>query len=232
MRRSIAPLLAVVLVAGHAFAFTVHDDFGVSPTPLTVAVTCPGCNYPVTCGPVEEAVASVVGGYREMFLTVNAGTCPRVANGCVSPSLAELTYSNDVTVSSQLDLVYDGPGGVGLGGVDIAAEKFFNIKVLALNTAVDWTVTVTDLSSGMSTGTMQIPNMSLDVWATMSYASMTGTADFTQIDSIVCSFASTSTNFASDGRFDSFGTGIIPEPATLSLLGLGVLALAHRRRRK
>jgi hypothetical protein len=232
VKKLIIALVAVLLVAGQASAISIMDDFNVSPTPLTVSITCPGSGYPVTAGPVEEAVAAVLGGYREMFLTVNAGTNPRVANGSVAPTLGELTYSNDVTVSSQLDVIYDGSGSTGLGGVDILADLYFNVRVLALNTAVDWTVTVTDTSSAVSSGTVQIPSMTADAWATMSYGSMAGTADFTSVDSIVYSFKSTSTTFASDGRFDSFGTGIVPEPATLSLLGLGALALVRKRRRK
>ena len=49
-------------------------------------------------------------------------------------------------------------------------------------------------------------------------------------------FQTVTFNLPSEGEtgYDAaaFGAGVIPEPATLSLLGLGLLAAARRRRRR
>lgn len=223
MRKSLAGFAILAAVCANASAMII-DHFNTGNLSLTA----------FTSGPLNvtgEEAATVLGGYRGGDITITGGPSGLSASVIVLPAQDNLAYSNDATVTSIGTMIYDGIGSTGLGGIDITGEAAFSMYVFSLNISVDWKMTVEDTSNLTKVGTMTIPNLTANQWFFMPFSSLTGTADLTQVDKITVSFTSNSSVFASDLRVDLIGTGI-PEPGTLSLLGLGLLAAVRRYRRR
>lgn len=176
------------------------------------------------------SLAGVLGGTRSVSLTV--GTVP---NPFSSASLlvydGTLTLSNDFGVSSTGSIRYDG-GGAGLGGFDAVAEgNQIALDLLGADSSVVFTVSVVDTLGGSSVLSYSAPGLGL---LSFAFADFLGSADFLSLASIEIGFeAPSGSDFSLTLLGITGGAVAVPEPASASLTGIGLIVavfIARRRR--
>ncbi|EAQ04343.1 hypothetical protein OB2597_09374 [Pseudooceanicola batsensis HTCC2597] len=186
-------------------------------------------NIPAT---IEDSAPSAIGNFREITVVGDSGV-PDAARAAVDDG--ELTFSNDAGVQGRVDVIYDGEGDSGLGGVDLTmggTDGFFAFD-LTTDVSIGYQVSVMDTfgDSGSSPLTASGSFVS-DETVLISFAEFAG-VDLTSADSVTLSLVDTSTDFAADVTVDNFRTtSAIPLPASALLMlgGLGAFGFARKRR--
>lgn len=192
-------------------------------------------------GPIftQVAGANILGGFRDIGLQVFSDSGSTAARAIVEVDGGTFTFSNDNGIGGQATIQWDGgtdagdPGTLvttGLGGVDLLAASAdrFILDVLTADLGFPFQLRATDMVGGDFTidlvsagpGTFEIP-----------FAAFVG-VDFSQIGSLSAVINTGGDTLALDLSVASIVTNQVPEPAVLSLLGLGLLGFGITSLRK
>jgi len=220
---------ALVLVAGSASAEVIIDGFEDGNFTLIVDAT-------TGSGQSTQTGTSMIGGTRTVDLlnVTSTGSPSLFASAIVgadSPDVLDdaLSYSNNDQVTSTLKLTYGGTGN--LLDADLSAEPFIDIHLKTIDLATGMSVTLTSGLEGAGTSHTETDTASgpgFFPFTLQDYAD--AGVDLSDIDEII---VEVSGDPALDLSINLIAaTDVIPEPATLSLLGIGLLAAAYRRRKR
>ena len=146
-----------------------------------------------------------------------------------------LSFSNQSDQSGAGVVPHDGPGSVGLGGVDLAmgdARTRFEFAVQNADASMTINSVVTDTAGRSSMLTRTFPGRSRGTVA-LAFADHAGRADFGRVESIAFGFTGLEDLDAAFERITVMGGEVAPVllPAGGVLLGAGLLGLGALRRR-
>jgi len=215
------------------------DDFNSQMVPVVAPATAfsDGWDLPVpyngTVVYSETSLAGVLGGTRQ---TTGINHDDRVDVDLLSTSLYEYialsTAGWDSDSYGELKLLYNGGGGGGglnlnmsgwpSLGADFDPDHVGYQKATVMSFTLDDGLNSATVSRSWTTYISPFPR-TLVTFNVSEFTAANPSLDLSSIDSILFTFES-------DRAGDIAFYGIIPEPATLSLLALGGLALIRRRR--
>lgn len=176
--------------------------------------------------------AGVLGGYRDTWVNASAGG----VNVFYSPVIGSTMAFDGIGGSSGLfGSVYDGPGLDGSLNLDLlggSATGSFSLVVIDVNGSGTAHLAVNDNSGHVLSLYTDLVNGFSGVLSFDYSDYLAAGVDLTDVKSIALVIASS--GVADDFTFGAFSatTNVVPEPASLGLLGLGGLMLMRRRSRK
>lgn len=233
MRKTIAFVvlasLGVLTPAIHAEALVI-DHFTQSGAGQAISVTGLGSVTETVTGLTE-----VLGGARTIQLAVSTSSYGLSSSVNVSPAgTGTLSLGNDSGQDGVGTITWDA-AGAGLGGVDLTnggTLPYLQSKIVASDLNLGFTVEITETAT--AGGSMAVWSTSLGYgvsYVNQPLASFINAAnvDFNQVDKVALILSGP---LAQDATLDllEFTNTPAPEPVTMSLLGLGGLAILLRRK--
>jgi len=231
--RVLPGLVILLLMSGPALGLTIDEWDSGTDFSLIVADTTHMPALPQTAQLVE-AVAGVLGGYRDVYIRHLSGDTNNTASATFDDADSYMSYSNDSGIDSELTLTYDnngsGFGGLGIDLTEGGISPSILMKFLGSDIGADVTVTITDINGLTLTHQQGTPGTTTGEILAFDFDDFTGTGDETAADSVVFFIEGEPRG---DHDIDFIKTGIIPEPVTMAglLLGIGALGGYIRRRR-
>jgi hypothetical protein len=243
MKKIVAGIFLVALLMGNAWATVIFDHFEnklAGGDVLLEALTVTSASGDKSTA--QSGLSNVLGGDRDTlvhWVSGNVGAAV-TAKGTIltppPPTQHKLSFSNDDSVKSTLTLSY---GTYSAGGTQMDADAtpdlglVFDIATTDLAGSVSVLMSTHNGASTFSTSFLPIvaggTGMFIIYWA--DFTTTPTVADLDDIDGLKFIFDSTVDSW--DYSIDALRTtDVIPEPATMSLLGLGLLAIARRRRKR
>jgi hypothetical protein len=169
---------------------------------------------------VDTLATGALGGIRTSTLEWISGTdFSNIDKVAFSPSTSYITFSNDAGMKSKLTESYS-----------FAAQNFLSqgTGFLVTFAEADLTYKATVIvSDGVNTSSQTINELAGVTNENFTYAGFTGSANLSAITNLSLVLES---SVGGDYKIESIQT--VPEPATMSLMALGLAGLAMLRRRR
>ena len=233
MKRLLIVIVVLVSVGSMATASHIIDDFSDSGNGagIDIQLTQPSVG---TSGPVlKTGLSGVTGGRRQITLTVTThpgGFVDATTGVIVSAPPDRFVLAQDPGVDGLAILEYGSYAGAAFTGLD---------RDLSLDLALTFDLISADLTGGTAKAEIDTSTGTLTRTEAINVASgpvqflfsnFTGTGDLSQVNGLRYTFDGPADWDIQISKLSS--DDVIPEPATMSLLGLGLLALVRRRKRK
>lgn len=156
-------------------------------------------------------------------------------NPTVETGNGQMIFGNtSENVDSTLAINYADPFGGTTGGINFASQgNYIYLDVVSASPGADANdvfeiaITVTDADGGVGVSILDITDTILNETLLLSFNSFVGGVDFSSVVNVAAVLTTTG---AADLTLSE--VGIVPEPGTLAIFGLGLLGLAGAARRR
>lgn len=193
-------------------------------------------NAAIQGGVAGSAAASIIGGYRDVQTTlVVSPSATRQTHAVVDTSLGTFSHSQDVGVGSHTYITWNGLGGIGLGSADLTdggVSNAFHLVVNLADASALWSLQLFDGDSNYLYSFINPVEITSPTHLFLPFSIFTANGiDMTDINKIVFG-ANIDNHLNFDTELDFFGTTSIPEPASMALIGAGLMGLGSVVRRR
>ncbi len=228
----IVSALSGLFSAGSANALII-DNFSVAQAQIYITGPAPVASFNNL---QSGAVGNILGGIRKTDVTLYAGDAAADVNVRVVAGVLDINDS--VSAATEVVLTWDA-GGAGLGNIDMytgGATGIYLAFPTAMDHALQLSFDIDDFASGMTASrsiTFPIGSQGNDFF--FAFSDFSNVAALSSADAIRMTLSSTTPGL--DANIDLIETrdalnGNVPEPATLGLLGLGLLGLGISRHKR